>query len=779
MMNTQKPYFFSWLFLLGSLPAFIKAECPNSDFLNNLPLWTQRSAWVCVPFETTNVLDLVSYTNNGCECFIPKPELTSVDEGWFVMGCGTGMDATFDPECLAPSSLRNSVFLPEYQIGRHEITFDQYGAFLVYGGPFSQGRSTPDDAGFGRGNRPVIHLNQYDMMAYCNWLSDLEGFTPVYQYLGSIFIPPIDDSACTTDCHDLFPITIDWDADGYRLPTEAEWLKAARGDCTDNGVLCDERNFPWGGDCTSANPGCDPECPFESARRDGVFRANYWPGSLWEDPNAAVRHCSDTSAFPDGGDAAADGFAGTAPVGSFPYPSPFGCYDLAGNVGEMVQGWFWDGYGNVPEMCDPKGPLAIQNQPHFGTVLGGDWQSGAWRLLLYQKLAQPITTKNALTGFRVVRRPTFLSDQCPETFQAPSMQTIPDGEFIMGCRFWTTSGAGDVGQEVTSCRSSRSMFRHRVFLTEYEIGTFELTFNDYDAFIASGSPLTAGRTYPSPATVDRDDYPVTSINKYDMYAYCNWLSQRMGYAPVYTYEGSNVIPIVGNCGSTCHDDYPVEINWDANGYRLPTEAEWQKAARGAEPCDDITTCVQQVYPWGDECPNAEIEGEVVFRANYFPAVCDPLNAITNCYWHAERHCSAIIVDDQIPPPGDCVCGTDTQALDGFEDVAPVGSFPFPSPFGCYDMAGNVAEVPQDFYLDNVNFYGNSLNDLCDPTGLPATPGATLDGALLGGDFRWAAFRMVVFEKASSSQNASGTNVGFRIVRRVKPSLCGRKIEEGP
>jgi len=111
-------------------------------------------------------------------------------------------------------------------------------------------------------------------------------------------------------------------------------------------------------------------------------------------------------------------------------------------------------------------------------------------------------------------------------------------------------------------------------------------------------------------------------------------------------------------GNTAYDQYPViSVSWsDAQTYcqwrggRLPTETEWEKAARGTEGF---------LYPWG----NAFESGKTNF--------CD-------------ENCSQSWAYRQID--------------DGFSDTAPVGSFPGDvSPFGVFDMGGNVAEWTADWY----------------------------------------------------------------------------------
>ncbi len=120
---------------------------------------------------------------------VPK-DMVYVEGGSFEMGKGS--DA-------------HRVTVSSFYMGIYPVTFDEYDAFCE-----ATKRDKPKDAGWGRGNRPVIYVSWYDAVEYCNWRSRQEGRQEVYAINSK-------------------NITPNWKANGYRLPTEAEWEYAARG----------------------------------------------------------------------------------------------------------------------------------------------------------------------------------------------------------------------------------------------------------------------------------------------------------------------------------------------------------------------------------------------------------------------------------------------------------------------------------------------------------------------------------------------------------------------
>jgi formylglycine-generating enzyme required for sulfatase activity len=135
-----------------------------------------------------------------------------VKGGTFQMG-----DVMGDKE--STNETAHTVTLNDFYLARHALTFTEYDAFCE-----ATGREKPGDEGWGRGKRPVINVSWYDAVEYCNWRSEQEGRQPAYE------VDKSRKDANNKDENDALKWVVFFNssANGYRLPTEAEWEYAAR-----------------------------------------------------------------------------------------------------------------------------------------------------------------------------------------------------------------------------------------------------------------------------------------------------------------------------------------------------------------------------------------------------------------------------------------------------------------------------------------------------------------------------------------------------------------------
>ena len=171
-----------------------------------------------------------------------EPEMVLIPAGEFTMGSDPGSD----PDALDDEQPQHTLYLPDYYLAKTPVTNAQYAAFVQATGHDPPSHWDGVKLPSGQEDHPVVYVTWHDAVAYCNWLAEVTGKP-------------------------------------YRLPSEAEWEKGARGS--------DGRIYPWG---------------------------NQWD--------------ADRCNTGEGGK------GDTTPVGAYPEgASPYGLLDMAGNVFEWTR----------------------------------------------------------------------------------------------------------------------------------------------------------------------------------------------------------------------------------------------------------------------------------------------------------------------------------------------------------------------------------------------------------------------------------------------------------
>ena len=583
---------------------------------------------------------------------------------WINIGPGVFMQGSPEDESgrNANETLHEVTLTRAFEMMKTEVTREQFEQVMDYNPSY--------DSEVGRFH-PVDRVGWFDAIAFANKLSLLKAKEPCF-ILSDIHCrdgePGNEDDYCKngegihTAVLELNAVESVYDCQGYRLPTESEWEYAARAGSTTAFHAGEITHL----DCSPIDPVLS-EIGWYCCNSDRFDNKKY----------KSQRVCSKAA-------------------------NEWGLYDMSGNLWEWV--WDWEGDYPAGPVVDPEGPATGLRKIYRG----GSWRYDAHRARSAYRCRHFPEANPWVTGFRLVRslsvkmKPAGSSaspipSKNQKKFEIERINVrkidnnteeafVPAGVFTMGCE---RNDIDCYGDEIPL---------HEVYVNAFFIELYGVTNQELADYLNLENP---------------SNECLGDVCVYSTHPDAKGLYEEGGTWFVdETFEDRPVINMTWN-GAAAYCGHL--------GKRLPTAAEWEKAAKGANE--------HFIFPWGDSW----IENACNHESNGDPFESGPKPMTTPVgYFDGSDHEGNYVTSDGR------------------------------SPYGVFDMAGNVWEWVHDYY-DRFYYLENPVSGWIDPTG----PVNGTRRGLRGGSYQDLEKNLRASELHMRSAEKYSIYFGFRCVRDLE------------
>ena len=412
-----------------------------------------------------------------------------------------------------------NVSIQSFYMSDHEVTQGEYIAIM---GTWTDEGTTDVDYGVGD-LYPAYSVSWFDTLVYCNERSMKENLTPCYTINGSTdpnAWGEVPDSETHRNFTTWFNATCDFQANGYRLPTSAEWEYAARG----------------GNELTGFQ--------YQYSGSDDIDKV------AWYKVNSNnMTHKVKTK-----------------------QPNELGLYDMSGNVWE----WIWDISTDATNHRHTRGTgydredQSIYISYHGQTLAYGMHSSIGFRLVRTADFVQGDVYSSGITLNGTTYAKTGEVVIIPAGTVAQIAMT-DNGSWSSYCKDEDTRNQGVFLKD------------RKVQLSPFAMSQFEVTQELWFAIFGVNPSKFQGSENPPANGEIQNLRPVECITWYDAVNFCNELTKRTMGEEHCVYTITDIVKDETDIITSA----TVSFDLSKKGYRLPTEAEWEFAARGGDPTSEV------------------------------------------------------------------------------------------------------------------------------------------------------------------------------------------------